>query len=189
MPYGRRIRLRHIERADLPRFVEFFADPEVRANLDLVVGLGSAQEAQWLESTLALPLLEQPFAIDFREKEGEDWRLIGSTGFTHIDWRVRSAELGISIGDRSMWGRGLGTEATEVLVGHGFETLNLHRIWLRVYVDNLRAIRVYEKVGFVPEGRQRDGDFRRGRYRDVLLYSLLQHDWLARTGLGEGIKV
>jgi RimJ/RimL family protein N-acetyltransferase len=180
MLIGERVRLRFIEREDLPRFVAFFADPEVRESLDLVLGVSLEQEKGWFESTLALPPLEQPFAIDVHEPESESWRLVGSTGFHHVDWRVRSGELGIAIGDRAVWNQGIGSEATALLLRHGFETMNLHRVWLRVYAGNARAIRVYEKSGLVREGCMRDGDFRHGRYRDVLLYSLLQPEWQDR---------
>jgi RimJ/RimL family protein N-acetyltransferase len=73
------------------------------------------------------------------------------------------------------------------LLSFAFATLNLHRVALRVFEDNAAARRVYEKVGFVLEGRQRDGDFREGAYRDVLLYAILRREWLARrsaTGPG-----
>lgn len=180
MLIGSRVRLRPIERDDIPRFVAWLGDPQVREHLDLILGLGTDNETRWYESTLALPILEQPFSVDFRDAQTELWRHVGSAGFHQVDWRCRSCEIGLAIGDRTVWDRGIGTEVTEMLLRHGFETMNLHRVWLRVYVDNLRAIRVYEKLGFVKEGRFRDGDFRRGQYRDVLLYSVLRGEWQAR---------
>ncbi|QKE85028.1 GNAT family protein [Arthrobacter sp. NEB 688] len=53
-------------------------------------------------------------------------------------------------------GRGLGTEATRLVVEHGLRTMGLHRIELEVYAFNPRARHVYEKVGFVHEGTGRD---------------------------------
>lgn len=181
MLVGKRVCLRPIEREDLDRFVRFFADPEVRAHLDMVLGLGNAQEIAWFEEQLRLPPLEQPFAVDLVQGT-EKPRLIGGAGLRGFDWRNRSAELGLVIGDKSVWGQGLGTEVTRVLLRHAFFTLNLHRVWLRVFADHARAQKVYEKVGFAVEGRQRDGDFRNGRYRDVLVYSLLAREWRQRVG-------
>jgi RimJ/RimL family protein N-acetyltransferase len=174
--FGERIRLRPIERDDLPRFVAWFADPEVRANLSLFLPLSRAQEERWYENVLVQPPEEQPFAVDARV-EGESWHHIGAAGLQNLHWRTRSTEIGLVIGDRAFWRQGLGTEVTAVLVRFAFATLNLHRVALRVYEDNAPARRVYEKVGFVLEGRQRDGDFREGRYRDVLVYSILRHEW------------
>jgi RimJ/RimL family protein N-acetyltransferase len=181
MLVGKRVCLRPIEREDLERFVRFFADPEVRANLDMVLGLSNAQEIAWFEEQLRQPPLEQPFAVDLVQGT-ERPRLIGGAGLRAFDWRNRSAELGLVIGDKSMWGQGLGTEITRLLLRHAFFTLNLHRVWLRVFADHARAQKVYEKVGFTLEGRQRDGDFRNGRYRDVLVYSLLAREWRQRVG-------
>jgi RimJ/RimL family protein N-acetyltransferase len=53
----------------------------------------------------------------------------------------------------------------------------LHRIFLRVHADNQRAIRVYEKIGFVHEGRQRQAEFHGGQYHDLLFMSMLRPEW------------
>ena len=58
-----------------------------------------------------------------------------------------------------------------------FNTLNLHRIWLQVYANNQRAIRTYEKVGFVHEGRKREAEIKQGQYVDLLLMSILNHEY------------
>lgn len=53
-------------------------------------------------------------------------------------------------------GRGLGTEATRLIIEHGLTTMGMHRITLEVYAFNPRARHVYEKVGFVHEGTGRE---------------------------------
>jgi len=89
------------------------------------------------------------------------------------------------IGDKSYWNQGYGTEALRLLLRVGFETLNLHRIFLRVYETNPRAIRAYEKAGFVQEGRQRQAEFKDGRYIDVLVMSMLvaEYDTLVHSNV------
>jgi RimJ/RimL family protein N-acetyltransferase len=64
-----------------------------------------------------------------------------------------------------------------LLLRHGFKTLNLNRICLRVYETNLGGIRAYEKAGFVHEGRFRQAEYRDGSYIDVLLMSVLQSEY------------
>jgi len=64
-----------------------------------------------------------------------------------------------------------------LMLQHGFETLNLNRIMLRVYEDNPRAIRCYEKAGFVHEGRMRQARYAEGEYRDILLMAVLKYEW------------
>jgi diamine N-acetyltransferase len=64
-----------------------------------------------------------------------------------------------------------------LLAMHGFNTLNLNRIYLRVVENNPRAIRAYEKAGFIHEGRQRKAEFKGGRYLDFLVMSMLRSEY------------
>ncbi len=80
------------------------------------------------------------------------------------------------IGDKSFWNQGYGTESVCLLVQHGFDSLNLNRIFLHVFETNPRAIRAYEKAGFKLEGRERQAEFKDGRYIDVLRMSKLRDD-------------
>ena len=96
-----------------------------------------------------------------------------------VTWGDRWGEIGILIGDKEFWNRGYGTDATRALVRWGFDGLNLNRIWLRVYEDNARAIRCYEKVGFRIEGRLRQDRFRDGRYLDTIIMAILRDEFRA----------
>ena len=68
------------------------------------------------------------------------------------------------------------------MLQHGFETLNLHRIYLRVYSTNPRARRSYEKAGFVLEGTLREAVYRHGKYADIHVMSVLRSEWSAAEG-------
>jgi RimJ/RimL family protein N-acetyltransferase len=124
---------------------------------------------------LKRPAEEHTLAID--ACFSDSWELIGSCGFHNFDWRSRAAEVGIFIGDKSCWNKGYGTEVMRLLLQHGFNTLNLNRIALDVYSNNLRAIRAYEKAGFILEGLKRQAIFKNGIYLDVLVMSVLRSDW------------
>ena len=99
--------------------------------------------------------------------------------------------LGIVIGEKDCWGKGYGTDAMLTLCGFGFTQMNLHRIGLRVFPENQRAVTCYEKCGFEHEGRLREAIFKHGEYRDMLLMSILADEfrdkWPERwpTGAGE----
>lgn len=175
MIYGDRVRLRHVEREDLPLFVIWLNDPEVRHGLALRYPLSMAEEENWFETMLKSPIEERPLVIEV--KQGEEWQMIGNSGFHNLDWRSSNAELGIFIGDKSFWDQGYGTEVMGMLLKHGFSTMNLYRISLRVFEDNPRAIRSYEKAGFVHEGRLRQAEYHDGRYHDVLFMSVLRPEW------------
>jgi len=176
MIYAERIRLRAVERSDIPSFVSFFNDPEVRENLSIYLPMSLASEELWFEHNLKRQPEEQQLALEARD--GEGWKLIGSCGFYNLSTRDRSAEVGITIGNKSYWNQGYGRETMRLLLRHGFDTLNLNRIFLQVYQDHDRAIRVYEKVGFVHEGRLRQARYRDGQYIDLLLMSVLKSEWL-----------
>lgn len=177
---GERIRFRGMERSDLPRFVDWVNDSDVRRGISSFLPMSMAREERWFEDMLKKPIEEHPFAMEIRD--GEKWVLAGSVGLMHIDWISRKAEIGIMIGEKRYWNKGYGTEAMRLILQHGFETLNLHRLYLRVFSDNLGAIRAYEKAGFVHEARMREAHFADGEYKDDLMMSLLRPEWDAAKG-------
>jgi len=174
MIYGERIRLRAVERSDLPRFVEWLNDADVMAGLSMYLPLSQDDEESWFDEMRKHPAEQHPLVIEVRNQDS--WQPIGDCGFNTIDQHSRSAEIGIFIGRKDLWNRGYGTETMCLLLKHGFHTLNLNRIFLRVYETNKGAIRSYEKAGFVHEGRMRQAQFRNGKYEDVLLMSVLRSE-------------
>jgi diamine N-acetyltransferase len=177
MIYGKRIRLRGIEEADLPLFVKWLNDPEVIEGLLFLAPLSLEDEKHWFEKIAEHIPSERPMVIEIQE--GETWRMIGNCEIHNISLINHSADLGIVIGDKSVWNAGYGTETMQLLLQYGFETLNLNRISLVVYADNPRAIRTYEKAGFVLEGRLRQARYKHGKYTDELIMSVLRSEWHA----------
>ena len=106
-------------------------------------------------------------------------RTVGFADLSGFDWLARSAWVAIGIGEAEYRGRGLGTEAMRLLVRFAFEQLNLNRINLTVFSYNPRAMRSYEKCGFVYEGCQRQFLNRDGRRWDMVYMGLLKSDWQA----------
>jgi RimJ/RimL family protein N-acetyltransferase len=113
--------------------------------------------------------------IEIQTEDG--WKMIGNTSFADINWTDRNAEIGIFIGAKEYWSKGYGRDVMKLMLRHGFNTLNLHRIYLRVFEPNLRGIKAYQYAGFVEEGRLRQAVYRNGRYYDVLVMSVLRHEW------------
>ncbi len=101
MIYGERIRFRAIEREDLPHFVAWLNDPEVLQGLLLYLPLSQEAEEDWYENMLKRPVNEHPMAIEVKQADG--WLHIGNCGFMNIDWRYRSGEVGIFIGEKRLW--------------------------------------------------------------------------------------
>jgi RimJ/RimL family protein N-acetyltransferase len=103
--------------------------------------------------------------------------LIGTCQLVDIHSVHHSAELRIRIGVPTQRGLGLGTQAIRQLLAFGFRDLHLHRIWLQVFADNGRAVRVYQKLGFREEGVLRETAFIDGLYKDVRLLAILKDEY------------
>ncbi len=104
---------------------------------------------------------------------------IGGIDLQAIDWLDRHAGIGIAIGDIAFRGRGYGTDAMRVMMRLGFDKMNLHRLWLRVYDFNANdaGIRCYEKCGFLREGVLRHDRFIDGQYHDTLVMAILEDEY------------
>lgn len=168
---GKKVTLRSIVMTDAPRFVKWLSDPQVnkftsRRKVSL------KEERKWIKG-LDKDRLEKVFAID--TKDGVH---IGSVGI-YLDKQDKGAKYGILIGDKHHWDKGLGTEATKLILDYGFKKLQVHRIQLAVYSYNKRAIAVYKKLGFRLEGKSREGIFYRGEFYDEYHMGLLQKEWLS----------
>ena len=102
---------------------------------------------------------------------------IGTARLHSFDPAHRRARYAVGIFNAAAWGFGLGTEATRLVVKHGFETLGLHRIDLRVLEYNERAIASYKKCGFVVEGVERDSALVAGNWHGDVIVSILEQDY------------
>lgn len=115
------------------------------------------------------------FAIADRQSAGT----IGYCQLKKIDPVSLSAELQIRIGDASAQGKGAGTAAVRELLRIGFEELGLHRIYLHVFQDNVRAYRCYLKCGLSVEGNLREAVRIDGEFKNILMMSVLKQEFSA----------
>ena len=133
---------------------------------------------EWLEKDLAKdPPSDYFFLIRSLEKD----QIIGFVGFDGHIIPHGECWVGIGIGERELWGRGYGTDAMRLILRYGFTELNLRRVSLGTFGYNLRAIRSYEKAGFVYEGRVRQELKRGGQRWDVIIMGILRQEWLAQN--------
>ncbi|MEA2677641.1 MAG: hypothetical protein QOJ81_1782 [Chloroflexota bacterium] len=174
---GEHVFLRPAERSDVPNFVRWLNDAETTSFLNMRAPMSEAMEEKWFEGMV--------------ERQGKDHfhfvicmlkgnQPIGSLSLFAIDYVNGNAGIGISIGEKSLWGKGYGTDAMFALLDFGFGMLRLERLWLEVYDFNKRARRSYEKCGFLSEGIERHGVYKQGRYLDVELMALLRDEWAAQ---------
>ncbi|WP_432363898.1 GNAT family N-acetyltransferase [Sporosarcina sp. UB5] len=107
-----------------------------------------------------------------------DWgKHIGWIDLKNIDTLNKHAELGIAIGDKEYWGKGYGLSAMQEMLVWGFNELSLNKIWLRVEVDNEKAIKSYRRMGYVEEGILRQDRLRNGEFIDRLRMSILKREF------------
>ena len=101
----------------------------------------------------------------------------GGIRLHNVDLRDRRASLAIGFWSRDLLGKGFGTEAIRLVIDHSFTSLHLHRISVRVLSYNHRAIRAYEKCGFVREGVERETAFVNGAWHDDVMMGLLESEF------------
>jgi RimJ/RimL family protein N-acetyltransferase len=108
-----------------------------------------------------------------------DGAAVGAIGYVPgHDVERFSAEIGYWLGER-FWGRGIATEAVELLTRYAFEDLNFLRLFALPFADNAGSIRVLEKAGFRREGLLRSSCVKYGLPRDQLMYARVNPAWTA----------
>ncbi len=167
---GKLIRLRAREPGDEPLLFQWFNDADVTDFLSMRYPLSHAQEREFIDRGSEITYAHATFAVETLA----GGKLIGGCDLRTAPPEDRRAELGIALGDKASWDGGYGTDTMQTLCRFGFSEMNLHRIELWVHAENARARHVYEKVGFREEGVRREAFFKHGKYRDMVLMSLLE---------------
>lgn len=108
----------------------------------------------------------------------ETEQAIGAVSLSPIDFLNQKAEFHIIIGEESYWGKGVGEKSARLILEHGFENLNLNRIYLSVLKENYAAIRLYEKVGFKKEGIEEEALYKKGEFKTVVKMRILKEEYL-----------
>ncbi len=157
-------------------FARWAHDSEYMRLLDSAVSapVSVKKLTEWMEKDLEK---DPPSEFFFMVRNLEDDRLIGLIGLGGNIVPHGDAWVGIGIGERELWGKGYGTDAMRVILHYGFEELNLRRVSLGTFEYNPRAIRSYEKAGFVHEGRIRQTLHRDGQRWDIFIMGILREEW------------
>ncbi|MDD1502787.1 GNAT family protein [Lysinibacillus sp. CNPSo 3705] len=105
---------------------------------------------------------------------------IGIVALINIDYKNRNAECIIDIGEKEYWGKGYGSEGLKLLLDYAFYEMNLHRVYLKVFSFNDKAISLYNKIGFIQEGSSRQSLFRDGTWYDIIHMGILQNEYFEK---------
>jgi RimJ/RimL family protein N-acetyltransferase len=177
---GQRVVLRPFTAEDFPAIRDALRDPDTRrltGSGELTWNPTTEQRVRrWYDTRNA-----QPDRLDLAVVDKERGVCIGEVVLNEWDPANRSCNFRAMVTPAGR-DRGLGTEATRLLLAHGFERLHLHRISLQVFASNPRARRVYDKVGFVAEGVLREVLHCDGQWIDATMMSILASEWAKHRG-------
>ena len=174
---GERVALGPLRRDLASTYARWVNTSEVRQGL-LNLGIDTPETAEaWVDEQVKKGVERPPARVNFTVYDRSDDQPVGTAGLFDISYVHSSAEFGIAIGERR--GRGLGTEATRLVLEWAFGTLGLHNVILGALAWNESALRAYERAGFRRIGVQRGGAMSRGARADVVLMDAVPED-LAR---------
>lgn len=185
-----RLIYRAIEPEDEHVLLSISSDPEAFSNSAPFLPQprskkSATQHREWLEGALISAMMclpppttgpqddtaMKPIPVGLIHLHGSDARLA----------HHRHGDIGINV-LKPYQGQGYGTEAMKWVLHWGFQYAGLHRIELGAFEYNPGAVKLYERIGFVPEGKRRDWMWFNGRYWDVHMFSMLEHEWRERFG-------
>ncbi|WP_018348512.1 GNAT family N-acetyltransferase [Longispora albida] len=171
---GDRVILRPVTAADAPALVEMLNDKEgARLTASRITDSSLELAEKWYGSRAGTA-----DRLDLAIVEAATGAFVGEVVLNEYSPENNSVSFRIGMLPAGQ-NRGLGTEATRLIVGYAFEVLGLHRVSLGVYSFNPRAQRAYEKAGFVREGVLRDALCWEGEYADEIVMAILATDWHA----------
>ena len=164
------VTIRPVTGADTDRIIAWRNAPSVMAHFIYRTPLTRKAHLNWLHNRV-----ETGEVAQFVIYDGET--AVGSVYLRDIDRNNQKCEYGIFIGDEDCRGKGIGTAAAKLALAHAFEELGLNRVYLRVFADNLGAIKSYEKAGFRYEGTFRQDVMIDGVGEDIVFMAILREDW------------
>jgi len=109
--------------------------------------------------------------------ETKDGKAIGSISYRNYDRKNKVVTLGIHIGEKQFWGKGFGTDAIREFIKFLFNSLDINRIELDTFDDNIRAIKAYQKCGFRIEGVLREARLIDGKFHDIIIMGMTRKDF------------
>lgn len=169
-----RLVLRMLSVNDAFDMYEYARDPEICKYVTW-----NAHES--VEDSMAyLNLVEEKYkcgkCFDWGIALKETGRLVGTCGFVNINKTDFRGEIGYVL-SRACWEKGLMPEAVRKVCSYGFEFMELNRIEARVFPENTRSQGVLKKIDFQYEGTLRQQQLIKGKYQDLMMFSLLKSEF------------
>lgn len=169
---GNLIYLRPIQITDVNEtYLNWINSPEI--NFGLVTRSATMEELkQYVQKKI-----ETPNCYFFAICDKNTSKHIGNIKLDFYDPSAKVIELGILIGEKNYWGKGIGYEAGKLVIDYAFSNLDIRKIWAAVYSNNPASKRMFEKLGFKIEGIQKEHICINGQYLDKLLMAIFKQEW------------
>jgi RimJ/RimL family protein N-acetyltransferase len=171
MLIGAKVCLGPVLNGDAPALFNWVDSPDIALTNGSYRPADEAKFIVWLTG-----FGSDPTRVFFAIRRQGDLRLLGYVQITNIHPILRSAEIGIAIGNAEDRGQGFGLEAVRMAVDYCWRDLNLQRVSLSVLSNNPGARHVYGKAGFKVEGTLRYGAYANGQFHDLTLMAILRAD-------------
>jgi RimJ/RimL family protein N-acetyltransferase len=174
---GERVYLRPLADTDTDLILRWRADPVVAHQLFSDRPPTRAEHEAWLRDLRAAGNRLEFVIVN---KDGD--LPCGTIGLTEIT--AAGAEYGVLVGEPGWRGRGIASEASEILLDFAFNVLRLRHVVLRLFADNAEAKRLYSRVGFVEDSSGGGERVKDGVRRSTLMMRLSRSDWQERGTRG-----
>jgi len=168
------VTLRALAEDDVDDILKWVNNPDIVGNIATFSGkpFTRADELAYVQHMMASDS-DRVFSV-LRAGDGD---YLGQVGIHQIHRRSSVARLACIIGSRDEMGKGYGTAAIARVLDVAFNQEKLHKVWLMVFETNVRALRVYTRIGFVTEGTLREEYFHEGAWHNMVRMSMLDREW------------
>lgn len=172
---GKRVYLRPLSLRDIEgNYIDWLNDPEVnRYNGHHGFPFTVIQAKEYISRASSDTLVLAAVLV-------KDDIHIGNIALQNISFINQSAEFAILFGEKRYWGQGYAKEAALLLIGHGYETLNLRRISCGTSAENISMQRLAVSLGFVKEGIRREASYKNGHFVDIYEYGLMKSEFFEK---------
>lgn len=175
---GKRVDLRRHTPEQRSTFIRWYQDAEIANMLRHDLAPLTTSHARSYFDSIILPSSAR--GACWAVHEHDTGRLIGSAAIVDINERARSSLFRLVIGEKDVWGRGYGTEATNLVLAEAFLRVGLQRVNLEVFSHNPRAQRAYARAGFQRSGHHREWVARARLQIEVIEMTITRDNWLDR---------
>jgi ribosomal-protein-alanine N-acetyltransferase len=173
---GKLVRLQPPKASDAELMISWFEDLEVTRFMLLRFPPSIEMEREWLDRIAKSQ-------DDIFWVVAHDGRPVGATAIHQIDWKNGSGTTGTTIGDKSLWGKGLGREVMQLRCRFAFTQIPLRKLKSGYYDGNEASARAQAAAGYCEVGRYRADKFVDGRWVDHVITEVLREDWLKSISL------